>query len=808
MAQKTIGSLAKKEGRVGDHLPYLAHADDVTLALKGGMLMQVILLDGFPFETADTDELNYRQAVRDTMLRSVGNARIALYHHIVRRRTGVDLAASFDDPFSRWLDQRWKKRIGEKRLFVNDLFLALIYRPSIGKVGVLDRLGDRARQMGREAHLSRERDIRTLDGVRESLLASLKPYGPRTLGRYDGPGGRCSEPLEFLSLILNGELNPVVESKGPAAHHLPYKRLSFGIEAMEMKGAGASEFGAMLSLKEYPSAATPGMLDGLLRLPIDMVVTESFSFVDRQIAQERIDLSLRRLRAADDDTVSLKRGLMAAKDDAASGAAAFGEHHMSVMVRAASISALDNASASVQAAIADIGAIAVREQLNLEPAFWAQFPGNFDYTARRALISSGAAAGFCSLHGFPIGSADGNHWGQAITVFETTSATPYFFNFHQGDLGNFLVIGPSGSGKTVVLNFLTAQAQKLAPRTIFFDKDRGAEIFLRAIGGFYEVLRHGRPTGFNPLQLADSGGTRAFLRALIAQLLRWPAGPLKPDELAVIAEAVDANFDQPPELRRLRYFRELLGGVRRPEAGDLAQRIARWCAGGEFAWLFDNAQDRLSVDARILGFDMTDLLDAPDLRTPAMMYLFRRIEERLDGSPTLIIIDEGWKALDDEIFGARLKDWLKTIRKRNGVVGFCTQSARDALDSRIASAIREQTAAQIFMPNPRATEEDYGAGFGLTTHELDIIRSLPEASHCFLIKAGTDSVVARLDLSGEPEMLRILSGRERTVRALDQLRAKVGDAPEKWLPILLGQARAPSSHDLPEAPIKTLRAAR
>ncbi|MDZ7628170.1 MAG: VirB4 family type IV secretion/conjugal transfer ATPase [Parvularculaceae bacterium] len=788
MARANISTLAKKEGKVGDRLPYLSHAGDVTIALRDGMLMQVILLDGFPFETADTEELNYRLTVRDTMLRSVGNARIALYHHIVRRRTTADLKGSFEDPFSRWLDQRWRRRIGEKRLYVNDLFLTLVYRPSIGKVGLLDRIGDRAR---RDRGAGRERDIRTLDGVRESLIASLKPYGPRTLGRYVGAGGVCSEPLEFLSLLLNGELNPVVEPQGIAAHHLPYKRLSFGIEAMELKGAGEREFGAMLSMKEYPNTTTPGMLDGLLRLPIDMIVTESFSFVDRQIAQERIDLSLRRLRAADDDTVTLKRGLMAAKDDAASGGAAFGEHHLSVMVRADSLPALDTAAASVQAAVADIGAIAVREQLGLEPAFWAQFPGNFDFIARRALISSGNAAGLCSLHGFPIGSAEGNHWGSAITVFETTSATPYYFNFHQGDLGNFLVIGPSGSGKTVVLNFLTAQAQKIAPRTVFFDKDRGAEIFLRAIGGVYETLRHGKPTGFNPLQLADSGGTRAFLRALIAQLARRPAEPLSSEELAVIAEAVDANFDQPIELRRLRYFRELLGGVRRPEAGDIAQRIARWCAGGEFAWLFDNAQDRLSVDARVLGFDMTELLDAPELRTPAMMYLFRRIEERLDGSPTLIVIDEGWKALDDEVFGARLKDWLKTIRKRNGVVGFCTQSARDALDSRIASAIREQTAAQIFMPNPRANEDDYGVGFGLTAHELDIVRSLPEESRCFLIKAGTDSVVARLDLSGEPEAMRVLSGREKTVRALDDLRARVGDAPSNWLPILLGDARAP-----------------
>ena len=97
-------------------------------------------------------------------------------------------------------------------------------------------------------------------------------------------------------------------------------------------------------------------------------------------------------------------------------------------------------------------------------------------------------------------------------MLETTSSTPYFFNLHHGDLGNFTLIGPSGSGKTVVLNFLVAQAQKFAPRTFFFDKDRGAEIFIRAIGGHYDVLRPGTQSGFNPLALPDTAENRAFLR--------------------------------------------------------------------------------------------------------------------------------------------------------------------------------------------------------------------------------------------------------------------------------------------------------
>ncbi len=262
--------------------------------------------------------------------------------------------------------------------------------------------------------------------------------------------------------------------------------------------------------------------------------------------------------------------------------------------------------------------------------------------------------------------------------------------------------------------------------------------------------------------------------------------PLNSEEEAIITEAVDANFEQEPQYRRLRYFRELLGGVRRPTHGDLAARLSPWCGEGEHAWLFDNRDDELDMEQKTVGFDMTLLLNEPTLRTPCMMYLFQRVEERLDGTPAIIIIDEGWKALDDEIFAAAIRNWMKTLRKRNAILGFGTQSARDALDSRISTAIIEQAATQIFMPNPRAQAEDYCDGFGLTLHELDLIRALPPHARAFLVKHGNHSVVARLDLGAMPDILTVLSGRESTVRQLDDLRLQVGDDPRAWWQQLTG----------------------
>ncbi|TNE64392.1 MAG: VirB4 family type IV secretion/conjugal transfer ATPase [Alphaproteobacteria bacterium] len=780
---KGFARWAAREQRAGDHLPYARQVDDHTLALRDGSLMQCLYLDGFAFETADSTDLNHRQTGREAAFRAIADSRLVVYHHIVRRRVSVDTGATGTSPVAAHIAARWQDTLDSRDLYVNDLYVTLLCRPAEGKVGMLDRLRRRGgNDTGGLGH-----DRRLLEGAMKALMASLERYGVRRLAIYNSNHGRSSEILEFLSSLYNGDMRPVGLPGTDLGRHIPYKRLSIGLDAIEMRGASSADswFAGLLSMKEYPAHTMPGMLDPLLRLGHELVVSESFAFVDRQVALERMALALRRLKATDDDGHSLRQSLSDAKDAAAAGQAGFGEHHLSVLVKAPTLAALDTAMADTAAALADTGAISVREDVGLEPAFWGQFPGNLSHVCRRALVSTGNFAGLASFHGFPIGRTEGNHWGEAVTLFETSAATPYFFNFHQGDLGHFTVIGPSGAGKTVVMNFLAAQAQKFAPRTVFFDKDRGAEIFLRALGGQYANLRVGRPTGFNPLSLDDTPANRAFLRSLIATLAAPAHGRLDAEEEAVIATAVDASFEQAPAHRRLRYFQELLAGSRRPEADDLAARLAPWHSAGEHAWVFDNAADGLDMAHPTLGFDMTELLDNQALRTPVMMYLFHRIESRLDGTPTLILIDEGWKVLDDPVFAARLRDWMKTLRKRNAIVGFGTQSARDALDSRLSRTITEQAATQIFMPNARATEDDYCHGFGLSAHELDLVRALPAEARCFLVKHGNHSVVVRLDLGGMPDMLTLLSGREASLRRLDALRARYGDEPARWWPDLI-----------------------
>jgi len=349
------------------------------------------------------------------------------------------------------------------------------------------------------------------------------------------------------------------------------------------------------------------------------------------------------------------------------------------------------------------------------------------------------------------------------------------FSFYADDLGNTFICGPSGSRKTVLQNFLLAQAEKLGCQRVMFDKDRGAEIFVRASGGTYLTLKNGGvSTGCAPLKaLEPTPSNLAFLSELVRKLVTIEGKPLSVVDEQRIDSGLEAMRGLPKQERSLSALRAFLGQQDREGIGA---RLESGCRGGPLGWVLDAETDAIVVDANFIGFDMTDVLDHPVVRTPLIMVLFHRVEQLIDGRRIIIDIDEFWKALGDDAFRALANDKLKTIRKQNGVLVFGTQSPRDALASPIAHTIVEQCPTQIFMPNPRATRSDYVDGFHLTQTEFQLIKEeLSAESRRFLVKQNGQSVVAELDLKGMDEALAVLSGRTETVALLDRIREDAGD---------------------------------
>jgi type IV secretion system protein VirB4 len=256
-------------------------------------------------------------------------------------------------------------------------------------------------------------------------------------------------------------------------------------------------------------------------------------------------------------------------------------------------------------------------------------------------------------------------------------------------------------------------------------------------------------------------------------------------ELRDIASAIDGLADLPVERRTIGALRTFLNNT---DPEGIATRLRRWERGGPLGWVFDNVIEDIGFGdfggGRFVGYDMTDFLDNEEIRTPLMAYLFHRVEELIDGRRIIIVIDEFWKALQDEGFRDLAQNKLKTIRKQNGLMLFATQSPRDALVSPIAHTIIEQCPTQIFLPNARGNHADYVDGFKLTEREYELIaRELSVESRRFVLKQGHNSVVAELNLRGFDDELAILSGRTANVELAEAIRAEVGGQGGDWLPI-------------------------
>jgi len=670
-----------------------------------------------------------------------------------------------------------------KKMFVNDIYVTIIRKGSGNKI---NRISDLVKSLSAKGDVETQKHERRemkreLEEVCEKTLAALGNYSPRLLTVRETERGQESEPLSFLSFLINGHSRPVLLPRQALNKYLGNTRPFFAKDAFELKGLAKSRIGGGITIKEYPGISKPSIFDELLTLPHEFVLTQSFVFMDRNTALGKMKTQKRQLESAGDDAKSLTEELVDAMDDVASGRICLGTHHLTLMCFEETTQKLQRALAAADSILGNQGINAVREDIALEASFWAQLPGNLAYIGRKADITSQNYAAFCSYHNYPNGKFANNHWGSAVTLLETISGTPFYFNFHKNDLGNTTIIGPSGSGKTVLMTFLQAQLEKYKPRRIYLDKDRGAEIFIRAIGGHYATIEPGTPSGFNPFQLPESPRSEAFLVALASFMLSENGAPLNAVDMQHVVRLVKGAFSLDTTDRKLAVLASYL-----PQGKDnhLSVRLKRWYGDGDLAWLFDNDKDQFPMQARTIGFDLTHILDEPIARAAALRYMFYRIESLIDGSPISITLDEGWKGLEDEYVAQKVFDWEKTIRKRNGFFIFGSQSARDLSETRIGTTIIEQSPTQIFYPNPDADQKSYCQAFSLTNKEFDLIKNtLDPSSRAFLIKHGKDSIVAKLDLHGMDDEIAVLSGREETVRLLDTIRAEVGDDPAVWLPL-------------------------
>lgn len=798
---KFSDTLATEED-IASFIPYTSQVTENAIRLASGDYIQVIRMQGAAHESADVENINAWHDQLNGFMRNIASPHVAVWSHIVRREYGEFPGGTFPPGFCHDFNAKYRERMAGEKTLVNELYLTLVYRPQpLQAARFLDFL------TSKNPHDLKEKQTEELEAVAEltaSALAALDRYEPELLGCYESRGNVFSEVLEFLAFLINGEWRKFPLPRAEIRNILSTARPFFGKGGLlSLKGPARTQYGSMLTIQEYPSITCPGILNDLLCMPFSLVVSQSFTFLSKPVALGRMKRQQARMVNAGDVATSQVEGIDEAMDDLTSNRFVMGAHSLSVLVLGTDPKALNEHISDAGAALSESGMKWAREDSGIAGAFFAQLPGNFDYRVRVGDITSRNFAGFSSFHNFPIGRIRGNQWGNAVTMFTTTSGAPYYFNFHKGeqgdakkaakldpnhkDLANTVVIGKSGTGKTVLEMVLLAQAQKFSEpergkvlTCVLFDKDLGAAVGVRAMGGRYYPLKNGVPSGFNPFQMDPTPNNLTFLERLVKQLVKHEGLPITPRQDREISAAIKGVMAASKSKRRLGSVLEFLDPT---DANGLQVRLAKWCRGGPLAWLFDNAEDTLRLDeCTMVGFDVTEFLDNDLTRTPTIMYLFHRIESMIDGRRIPIFMDEFWKLLGDEAFEDLAQNKLVTIRKQDGFLVMFTQSPKQVLKSPIAYAIVGQTATKIFLPNPEADYDDYVNGFKLTVREFNIVKELGEKSRRFLIKQGDNSVVAELNLRGFDDELAVLSGNTATSLLAESLVAELGDDPNVWLP--------------------------
>ena len=785
------------------HIPYGAHVARGVIRTVAGDYLQVFRLGGVSFESADAAQINHWHERLNVLWRNMADPRVALWVHVVRRRENAPPAHASEAGFAGRLYERYRRRLCGERLMINELYLSVLYRPSAGGARRLLSRAVSTAQPG-ASRLETSEALEACARLAQTLCAALSRYKPQPLGCYRCANRWCSSALEFLGLLVNGEMRRAPLPRSPLNTALATSRLYFGTEVIEYRMPTGARAGAMLAIKEYPTPSVPGMLDALLSAPFTFVLSQSFTFLSKTSAQALLTRQINRMANAGDFAVSQAEELQAALDALTSNEFVMGDHHLSLQVicdleerldapLAERLRTLDQHLAQARALLADTGMTVAREDLALEAAFWAQLPGNFAFRPRKAPVTSRNFAAFAPFHNYPCGQASGNHWGDALALLKTRAHSAFHFSLHAAeaasdgrrDTGHTFICGPTGSGKTVLVGFLVAMLSRSGATQVVLDKDRGLEILVRALGGQYLRLRNGEPTGFNPLALPAGPAHLEFLRGWLRLLARPQAGRgLSVREQQDLDQALRGVLALAPEARRLSRVLEFLDPT---DPEGVYARLARWCEAseGEYGWVFDNPTDsvvRRLCSARTFGFDVTEFLDNERCRAPITLYLFHLVRQLLDGRRLVCWMDEFWRLLEDPAFEQFAKDGPKTWRKLNGVMVLATQSASDVLDSRISRTIIEQTPTKIFFPNAVASSEEHIRDLGLTNRELALIREeLDPGERAFLIKQGHQSVVCQLDLGGLDTELEVISARAASLERLERLLCERGAAPELWL---------------------------
>jgi type IV secretion system protein VirB4 len=727
---------AKKAKRLADYLPWAALIGPGIILNKDGSFQRTLRFRGPDLDSATQSELIATTARLNAALKRLGTG-WAIYVEAQRRPSpDYPVSTGFADPVSGLIDEERRAQFegldAHQPNYTSAYYLTLQWLPPADDTSKASSLmfeggsqtGATAADMLEDFVRETARLFDMIDGVMPEAVwltsDETLTYLHSTISTHDQHIAVPETPMHLDALLADEML------VGGLTPQLGHQHLR------------------CLTITGFPASTVPGMLDDLNRLGFAYRWTTRAIALDKVAAQKMLT-RIRRLWFAkrksltaiikevltneasvlvDSDATNKSAEADAALQDLGADIAGYCYVTTSIVVLGDTAREADYRLQAIEKIVRGRDFACIAEGLNAVEAWLGSIPGNPYANVRQPPISTLNLAHIMPVSAVWAGQDRDTHF-DAPPLFHarTEGATPFRFALHVGDVGHTLVVGPTGAGKSVLLAFMALQFRRYEQAQVFaFDHGGSIRAATLGVGGEWHdlggMLGGDAPIQLQPLARIDHADERSWAADWLAAILARDGFDITPETKEHLWSALGNLATAPIEQRTLTGLAVLI------QSADLKRALQPYTLAGPYGRLLDG--DAEAFGARdFQAFETEGLVGTP--AAPAILaYLFHRISRRLDGRATLILIDEGWLALDDEMFGRQLKEWLKTLRKKNASVVFATQSLADIEGSKIAPAIIESCPTRLFLANERALEPQIGGvyrRFGLNDRQIEIIAS-------------------------------------------------------------------------------------
>lgn len=804
--KKILSNYESKARTFSELVPYMILLKpDLTLN-KDGSMTACYTFSGVDQEGMEQIQVDRYALLVEQALRNF-DERITVWWSIDRRRTDKFPLGNFGNPVSQMINDEWRKQFQSGEQYINSYHLSINYSPLTGAANFMDKVSYFSQEAGYSIGKS------FFEATKSSLLkrsgfAYDSAQIDQQIRQFEDMLTSFSETISEVELerlsdekllkFLHDRCSPanfgqpVKQPNCPAYldSYIPSNSMTVEAETLRFRGVNGETHAAGVSVKDWPNLCVPGLLDALMAIPGELTLSQVFKFVDHGKAEkyirdvERHNRNLQKTLGAyikealtnTESRVNNQARLMMAEDAAESllemtvGGRMYGYYNMTLISYGKTKREADDTIKIASKVLTRAGFIVIREVQHLLSAWASSIPAQWGELVRTFFMNTGNLADMAPVRTLQAGlernkflSEQAQREMPALTVLSTLYSTPYYFNFHQGDLAHTIVIGPSGMGKSVFMNFLISQFRKYSPCNAFiFDKDYSCRIATKLQGGEHIDLlgERGGKIAMNPMLLIGDRDNWMWLAKWLEILITARGYEMKAEDDKQLYQALESVYAQPKINWKLQ---SLVPFLSKP----LAEQMGQWVGDGQMAKFFDNREDSFSL-GEFSCIEIGGLFYNPRLATAFMEYAFFRLQQKLDGKPTIIYIEEAWFMLGDPAFASRINDWLKTLRKKNAFVVMATQSLEDISSSNIFSTIIDNIPNRIYLPNLNAyaNKDLYLKKFGLNETQLNDIRNAVPKSNYYIV---TPLLSRMVNCHFPPKILACLRSDTRAQNMFDKL---------------------------------------